>query len=136
MIQIEQITPILTWQLRRDVLYPNDYKHNMGLEEDEHGIHFGAFEDNKLVGVISLFQNGTDFQFRKLAIDPSIQKMGIGSSLLQYIINYSKENGGRKIWCNARDTAFGFYLKAGFALTGQTFTKNGISYEIMEKQIY
>jgi len=133
MIYIEQITPILTWQLRRDVLYPGEFKHNMGLEEDENGIHFGAFKDNKLVGIISLFQNGTDFQFRKLAVDPSAQKMGIGNSLLQWVINYTRENGGNRIWCNARDTAFGFYLKAGFVFTGQVFSKSGINYEIMEK---
>ncbi|WP_259068170.1 GNAT family N-acetyltransferase [Mucilaginibacter sp. X4EP1] len=133
MIYIEQITPILTWQLRRDVLYPNEFKHNMGLAEDEDGIHFGAFKDNKLVGIISLFQNGADFQFRKLAIDPSTQKMGVGNSLLQWVINYARENGGNRIWCNARDTAFGFYLKAGFAFTGQVFSKGSINYEIMEK---
>lgn len=105
----------------------------MGLPEDEEGIHFGAFKDNKLVGIISLFQNGVDFQFRKLAIDPSAQKMGIGNSLLQWVINYARENGGNRIWCNARDTAFGFYLKSGFTFTGQAFSKGSINYEIMEK---
>jgi ribosomal protein S18 acetylase RimI-like enzyme len=135
MIHIEQIRPELTWQLRRDILYPEGIKQNMGLPQDDHGVHFGAFKDNKLVGVVSLFQTGTDFQFRKLAIDPSTQKMGVGSSLLQYIIDYAKENNGERMWCNARDTAFGFYLKAGFTFTGEVFTKGSINYEIMEKVI-
>lgn len=135
MVHIEQIRPELTWQLRRDVLYPNEMKHNMGMAEDEHGIHFGAFKDNKLVGVISLFQIDTDFQFRKLAIDPSVQKTGIGNSLLQYITNFARQEGGTHIWCNARISATGFYLKADFVQTGKFFSKNGYDYEIMEKAI-
>ena len=136
MISIEQIIPYLTWQLRRDVLYPGEMKHNMCMDEDEHGIHFGAFKDNQLVGVVSLFQKGTDFQFRKLAVDSSVQKMGIGNNLLQYITTYAQQNGGTCIWCNARTSATGFYLKADFAQTGKFFSKNGHNYEIMEKMIF
>ena len=132
---IEQITPELTWRLRRDVLYPNQKIFEMELDEDRDGIHFGAFKNDKLVGIVSLFQKGTDFQFRKLAIDPSIQKMGIRNSLLQYVITYAKENGGSRIWCNARTSAIGFYLKYGFIQTGSLFSKNGNDYEIMEKAL-
>jgi GNAT superfamily N-acetyltransferase len=134
-MHIEQITPELTHRLRRDVLYPGQKLFEMELEEDRDGIHFGAFKDNKLVAVVSLFQKGQDFQFRKLAVDLQVQKMGVGTGLLNYITGYAAVNGGKRIWCNARDTAIGFYLKAGFKLTGQAFSKNGFDYEIMEKAI-
>jgi GNAT superfamily N-acetyltransferase len=134
-ISIEQIRKELTWKLRRDVLYPGEMIQEMGLEQDDDAIHFGAFRDNKLAGVVSLFQTGTDFQFRKLAVAEEIQKMGIGNSLLNYITNYALENGGTRIWCNARITATGFYLKAGYLQTGRFFTKKGIDYEVMEKTI-
>jgi GNAT superfamily N-acetyltransferase len=135
MISIEQITPSLTWRLRRDVLYPAQKMFEMEMDEDNYGIHFGAFKDDKLAGVVSLFQKGTDFQFRKLAVDSSVQKMGIGSSLLQHITLHAEENGGTRIWCNARITAIGFYLKADFTRTGKLFSKNGYEYEIMEKML-
>ncbi|HEY8780205.1 MAG TPA: GNAT family N-acetyltransferase [Mucilaginibacter sp.] len=135
MIHIEQITPQLTWRLRRDVLYPNQKMFEMEMDEDSHGLHFGAFKDDKLAGVVSLFQKKADFQFRKLAVDPSVQKMGIGNTLLQYIIGYAKDNGGTRIWCNARSAAIGFYLKADFLQTGKLFSKNGYDYEVMEKAI-
>ena len=135
MISIEQITPYLTHRLRRDVIYPGKKIFEMEMDEDNDGIHFGAFRDNKLVGVVSLFQTGTDFQFRKLAVDPTIQKTGIGSSLLKQITVYAKENSGNRLWCNARLTAIGFYLKAGFIETGKFYSKNSIDYEIMEKVI-
>lgn len=134
-MSIEQITPQLTWRLRRDVLYPGQKMFEMEMEEDADGIHFGAFKDDKLSGVVSLFQKGTDFQFRKLAVDPAVQNMGIGSSLLEYITLYSRENSGTRIWCNARLTAIEFYLKADFIQTGKLFLKKGIDYEVMEKAI-
>ncbi|WP_295668278.1 GNAT family N-acetyltransferase [uncultured Mucilaginibacter sp.] len=135
MISIEQITPELTWHLRRDVLYPSMKLFEMEMDQDTYGMHFGAFNDIKLAGVVSLFQTGTDFQFRKLAVDPEFQHKGIGRSLLHYITDHAQKNGGTRIWCNARDTAIGFYLKDGFVLTGEKYSKNGFSYEIMEKTI-
>jgi len=105
------------------------------MDVDAEGAHFGAFNDYKLVGVVSLFQEGSDFQFRKLAVDTSLQRIGIGNSLLQYITDYVQENGGKRIWCNARTAAIGFYMKADFIQTGQVFQKGGYDYEIMEKAI-
>ncbi|MHB8207762.1 GNAT family N-acetyltransferase, partial [Mucilaginibacter sp.] len=84
-ISIEQIRHELTWILRQKVLYPERDMQDMGMDEDLSGIHFGAFKGNRLVGVISLFQNGDDFQFRKVAVEPSAQNMGIGSMMLDYI---------------------------------------------------
>jgi len=135
MISIEQITPELTWHLRRDVLYPSMKLFEMEMDQDTYGMHFGAFYDVKLAGIVSLFQTGTDFQFRKLAIDPEFQHKGIGRSLIHYITDHAIKNGGTRIWCNARDTAVGFYLKDGFVLTGEKYSKNGFNYEIMEKAI-
>ena len=135
MISIEQIRPELTWRLRQEVLYPAQKLYEMELDEDQEGIHFGAFTDDKLVGVISLFQTDTSFQFRKLAVSEEYQKMGIGNALLQRIEEFAGSEGGAVIWCNARVSAIGFYMKAGYAHTGKLFTKNGFDYEILEKQI-
>jgi len=134
-MHIEQITPYLTHKLRRDVLYPDQKIFEMEMAEDNEGVHFGVFRDNKLEAVVSLFQKGTDFQFRKLAVSLDMQKMGIGSSLLEYITEYARKNGGSRIWCNARSTAIDFYLKANYKQTGKLFSKNGIDYEILEKPI-
>jgi GNAT superfamily N-acetyltransferase len=135
MIHIEQITPELTWRLRRDVLYPDSEISDMEMEVDRDGTHFGAFVDNKLAGVISIFREGDDFQFRKFAIDPVFQHKGIGTALLNYITGFATEDGGKKLWCNARLNAAGFYLKNGFILTARLFSKNGYDYVIVEKTL-
>jgi GNAT superfamily N-acetyltransferase len=134
-MQIEQIRPELTWRLRQKVLYPQQKLYEMEMEEDKDGLHFAAFNDNSIVAVISLFQRGDDFQFRKFAVDESLQNMGIGSYMLKYISDFVVLNGGRRIWCNVRISAINFYLKAGFKQTGHTFSKNGFDYEILEKLI-
>lgn len=133
---IEQITPTLTWQLRRDELYPGKYKHDMEMPEDDEGIHFGAFAYNKLVGVVSLFHTGTDYQFRKFAVSSSVHKQGIGKQLLAYIINYAITEGATRIWCNARITAADFYSKYGMLPVGDVFTKSGIDYVMMERVLW
>jgi len=133
MLQIEQIRPELTWRLRQKVLYPAEKLYEMEMEEDNRGYHFGAFEDNVLVGVVSLFQKDKNFQFRKFAVDEGMQGKGIGTVLLKYIIHFAINEGAERIWCNARLSAVGFYLKSGFLQTGTLFSKNGFDYEIMEK---
>lgn len=107
----------------------------MELDEDQQGIHFGAFTDDKLVGVVSLFQTNTSFQFRKLAVSTEYQKKGIGNALLQRVEEFAGSEGGTVIWCNARVSAIGFYMKAGYVHTGKLFAKNGFDYEILEKEI-
>jgi ribosomal protein S18 acetylase RimI-like enzyme len=135
MFSIEQIRPELTWRLRQQVLYPAQKLYEMELDEDQEGIHFGAFTDNKLVGIISLFQTDKSFQFRKLAVSSEYQKMGVGNALLQRVEEFTESEGGTLIWCNARVSAIGFYIKAGYTHTGKLFSKNGFDYEILEKEI-
>jgi len=132
-MHIEQIRPELTWRPRQEVLYPNEPLGAMKMEEDAQGLHFGIFVDDKLAGVVSLFQNGEVFQFRKFAVLPPVQGKGAGTLLLTYIVDFARLQGGSRIWCNARSTAVNFYRKAGFVSNGQTFSKNGFDYEIFEK---
>lgn len=132
---VEQIRPELTWRLRREVLYPNKKLYEMEMDEDMGGIHFGGFTDNKLVAVISLFNNDGDYQFRKFAVDAAYQGQGIGSSMLQYVTAFAAQAGGTRLWCNARTTAIDFYLQRGFAHTGNFFSRNGFEYEIVVKPL-
>lgn len=107
----------------------------MEMDEDNHGYHFGAFMDNQLVGVVSLFQNGDNFQFRKLAVDETAQGKGIGKAMLNHLIDFVTTGNAKRLWCNARVSAIGFYLKFGFVHTGQLFSKNGFDYEILEMKL-
>lgn len=134
-ISIEQIRPELTWRLRQHVLYPESKLYEMEMEEDNHGYHFAAFKDNYIIAVVSLFNKDNDWQFRKFAVDETMQNMGIGRSVLQHITDFAIISGGTRLWCNARLSAINFYLKSGFSHTGNFFSKNGFDYEILEKEL-
>jgi predicted GNAT family N-acyltransferase len=134
-IQIEQIRPELTWKLRRDVMYPDQKIPEMAMPEDKDGYHFAAFKDNYIVGVVSLFHEGTNFQFRKFAVATEEQGKGTGTILLNYVLDFTIAMGAKRIWCNSRVTAIGFYQRFGLVQTGKTYSNIGIDYEVMEKII-
>ena len=53
---IEQIAPAATLRVRQAELYPLMLLKKLQLEEDEDGIHFGLFHDDKLISVVSCFE--------------------------------------------------------------------------------
>lgn len=134
-VQIKEIRFDLTWNIRHQVMYPDLPYDAIKLENDENGIHFGLYVDDQLTAVVSLFNNGKVTQFRKFATLTSAQGKGYGTQLLTYIINYAKNMGSEKIWCNARVSAAGFYTKFGFIQTNQRSVSNGIDFVIMELQL-
>jgi GNAT superfamily N-acetyltransferase len=132
MVQIEQIFPSLTWRVRHEAMYPDQPFDIVKLKDDFDGIHFGLYADHKLTGVVSLFDEGDIYQFRKLAVLPSAQKLGYGSALMAYMIDFCKIQKATKLWCNARVQAKEFYFKFGFHETDKIFSKDGNDYVIME----
>ena len=135
MIQIEQITHELTWRLRQKELYPELPIHEMKLDEDLDGIHFGLFLDKELISVISVFEKANSMQFRKFATHKEYQHKGYGTLLLNYIIAFAIQEKKSSIWCNARESATGFYQKLGFIETDEKFIRSGINYIIMKKEL-
>ncbi len=134
-IQIEQIFPSLTWRIRHETMYPEAPFDMVKLKDDFEGTHFGLYEHHRLTGVVSLFQNGREAQFRKLAVLPSAQKKGYGKLLMEYLMDFCKIQNIKKLWCNARVNAKDFYIKFGFNATDVTFSKDGYDFVIMEKYL-
>jgi predicted GNAT family N-acyltransferase len=134
-VQIEQIRYELTWRIRRDAMYPAADLDTVKLENDADGLHFGLYAEDQLTTVVSLFDEEEVYQFRKFATIPKAQGKGYGTQLLTHIINYTKQREAKKIWCNARLSATGFYSKFGFTLKGKSFSKNDIDFVMMELQL-
>ncbi len=82
-----------------------------------------------------MFHKGTDFQFRKFAVANDEQGKGTGTILLSYVLDFAIAMGAKRIWCNSRVTAIGFYQRFGMVQTGKTYSNIGIDYEVMEKII-
>ena len=85
--------------------------------------HFGMLFDNKIVGIISVFENkNTNFtlenqlQIRGMAILEQHQKKGYGKLLMLESENQAKIQKASLIWFNARESAIGFYKNLGYSV--------------------
>jgi len=132
MIQIEQIAYQLAWPIRQEVMYPDHTLDFVKLKNDVVGIHFALYYHHKITGVVSLFNEGTVYQFRKLAILKESQSLGLGKKLMEHLIEYCRIQKATKLWCNARVNAKDFYIQLGFTTTETTFFKDGYDFIIME----
>ena len=105
-------------QSLKEMVYPND--------NVDGAIHLGAFENNELVGIASIYpetQSGDTNQrkvwrLRGMATAESARGKAYGKSLLREALKRAHAEGGEKIWCNARVSACGFYSKFGFQKEG------------------
>lgn len=128
MISIQSITPEQTYPLRHSVLWPDKPFDYVKVENDPEGHHFGAFLDDELVAVISLFVSGEDSRFRKFAARPDCQRQGIGTLLLTHVIAEAKHLGATTLWCDARLDAADFYRRFDMEAVSDVFYKGPIAY--------
>ncbi|MGI4743860.1 MAG: GNAT family N-acetyltransferase [Janthinobacterium lividum] len=126
---IRPITPAQTYALRHAVLWPDQRLSYVQLPDDAAGQHFGAFEAEELVVVISLFvgPDGTA-RFRKFATALAWQGRGLGSALLRHTIAAAAAQGARTLWCDARQNTLAFYARFGLRPEGNVFYKGPIAY--------
>ncbi len=135
MAVVEQIFPSLSWRIRHITMYPDQPYDFVKLENDFDGIHFGIYVDYELTGVVSLFINEGVGQFRKLAVLPNAQNQGLGTQLMNYLVDFCKVQKLTKLWCNARVNSKEFYIKFGFHETDQTYTAAGFDFVKMELEL-
>ena len=133
MLKIKNIKAPETWNLRHRVMASSRPFDSIKLPKDDKGLHFGLFEEEKLISVISLFIEDEEAQFRKFATEISEQNKGYGSILLNHIIEESVKNNVKTLWCNARMTALSFYEKFGFKAVSEIWIDHEIEYIKMER---
>lgn len=133
MLEIKEIKPSETLELRHRILSPNKSIDSIIIAEDDYGQHFGLFKDAQLISVVSLFIENDIAQFRKFATETSEQNKGYGSILLNRVIEEAVKNKVKNLWCNARMIAVGFYEKFGFEVVSGKWVKNDIEYVKMER---
>lgn len=129
---IKEIPAEATWAIRHKVMWPEMSFEFVQLKEDDLGIHFGLYNESKLVAIVSCFEDHNEMQFRKLATLTEEQGKGFATLLLNYIFQQAKDKDIKRIWCNARVNKKSFYEKFGLIDTKVTFFKSGQEFVIME----
>lgn len=126
-----EIKPI-SWQqtipLRHKVLWPNKPAEFCYVDGDASALHYGVFIDQKLVCVASIYIDSHKARLRKFATDPSYQNQGIGTAMLKYIIASLTQANLKVFWCDARESALGFYQRYGMNKYSERFYKSDVPY--------
>ena len=92
-------------------------------------LHFGAFDDDALTGVASIYlaifpaqpDVSPTMQLRGMATLPEVRGAGFGTALLDACVAAAHGKGAALIWCNARTSAAPFYAKHGWQIVGEEF---------------
>jgi len=118
----------------RKPLGMNLYAEN--LEADKNDVHIGAFINNRIVGVLILtILNSNKLKMRQVAVDEDFRAMKIGTGMVRFAEEYSKEKGFSIMSLNARKTAVAFYEKLGYAKMSREFLEINIPHYKMSKSL-
>lgn len=134
-IEIKELSPIETYPIRQAVLWPDKPLSHIMLDQDEEGMHFGAWYQDQLVAVISVFVQGHSGQFRKFATLKAYQSQGIGSQLLNHVFRTLSARGVNEVWCYARVETQAFYMRHGMQRLGEELIRSGKAYVVMTKRV-
>ena len=98
----------------------------------EHGaLHLVATEGERVVGcVLYDFASG---RLRAMAVDPTLQRSGLGSRLVRRLEGELEGRGIRAVLLHARGDVVGFYERLGYTLRGEPFTEVGLVHRAMTK---
>lgn len=128
---ITRISAKDTLPVRHSVMWPDKPLDFVRLPDDDKGQHYGLFEGETLVSVVSLFIEGSIAQFRKFATLKAYQGKGYGALLLNHVILEATKQYVTEIWCNARIEKANYYSRFGLGEKGRPFVKDGKTYIIM-----
>ncbi len=128
MTEIKKISWQQTIPLRHKVLWPEKPPEHCYVEDDPQGIHFGAFYHGELVCVASIYLKEDQARLRKFATEPAFQRRGIGTLMLQYIIDELRRQAISYFWCDGRESALDFYKRFNMCSEGQRFYKADVPY--------
>ena len=84
---------------------------------DNNGYIFFAKFNNEIVGTVALINEKECYELSKMAVSPKYQGLKIGQQLMDYCIDFSKEQGWNKImlYSNRKlSPAINLYKKVGF----------------------
>lgn len=107
--------------------------------------HVAVRDDNgEIAAVASFSTEGTPHRptcravrLRGMAVDRPAQHHGLGRLLVTTIVDRLRQAGVEVLWCNARDSAAGFYARLGFEVVGDGFVlpESGIAHHVMVRDL-
>lgn len=122
-VSADEVLPV-----RHQVLWPDQPMSFCQVEGDDYAKHFGVKVDGRLVCVVSLYIHDGEARLRKFATLSEFQGRGIGSQMLEALIERVRSADIHYLWLDARESAMSFYGRFGFVAEGERFFRGDIPY--------
>ena len=129
-MEIKKISSSATYPVRHEVLRKGKTIETCQFkgDDDENTVHFGLYQKEQLIGIISIFKEPSilfseknQFQIRGMAVLEEFQGKGFGAELVKAAENYCINQNVDLIWFNAREKAVPFYKKLDYTSIGDSF---------------
>jgi GNAT superfamily N-acetyltransferase len=130
-LQIQRVTAADTFPLRQRVLRPHETFDALASREDDDSdpCHFAAVEAGTVIGSASVGRESPPWaadrqpawRLRGMATAEDRRREGVGTALLDAVIDHVRRCGGGLLWCNARMPAVAFYERAGLMTRGESW---------------
>ena len=123
------------WEkLRQPLGMPKD---TLKDNKEQDSCHLIAVDsDEEVVGTGRLhFNSEQEGQIRYMAVNESIQRKGLGSSIVLELEMMAKKKGAKKMVLNARENALNFYLSLGYKEIEPYESDTGIPHTTMSKEL-
>ena len=104
--------------------------------------YIGYFEEEKLVAVMDLIEHYPSYGTALLgffAMNPDLQRRGIGTEIISDSIDYLAQLGIQKVRLGidkGNPQSKAFWLKNGFTFTGEEYENDGSTILVMERNLY
>ena len=141
-MRVEDIPAEATHDLRRRILRGSRPGAAVVFPEDSRSgaFHLAVRDDDTIRAVASFSPEATPcrpgrpaVRLRGMAVDQPFQRHGLGRLLVTTVIDRLRSESVDVLWCNARDSAGGFYARLGFEVVGDGFVlpESGIAHHVM-----
>jgi ribosomal-protein-alanine N-acetyltransferase len=99
-----------------------------------------VYEDNGVWGFVNIWDLGEEIEINTIAVDKNKVKRGIGSALLDYIIDYSYKRKAKRILLEVNEEnlkAIKLYQKKGFVIYNKRKKYYDLKYDalLMKKEL-
>jgi GNAT superfamily N-acetyltransferase len=135
---VKEVPIAETRPLRQSILRPHQTLEELAAHEPPGAFAVAAFDGERIVSVGFVAPEGERGAWRVRG-RPTVAEArgrGAGAALLDALVTHARENGARRIWCNARTPARSLYERAGFVAASDEFELPQIGpHFVMERNI-
>ena len=139
---VEDVPAEATHDLRWRILRGSRPGATVAFPEDGRpgAFHLAVRHEGTILAVASFSPEASPYRPRRsavrlrgMAVDWPFQQHGLGRLLVTTVVDRLRADGVQVLWCNARDSAGGFYARLGFEVVGDGFVlaESGIAHHVM-----